>query len=92
MLSDDLAVQRTRLANERTWLAYVRTGLTFFVAGVSFIQFFSIGVIRLIGCAFVPMGLATIWLGYGRYRRSSRLIREMASRGQSAPSSTAPPG
>lgn len=82
MLSDDLAIQRTQLANERTWLAYLRTGLTFFVAGVSFVQFFSAGVIRLIGWVFVPVGLGTIWVGYQRYCRSSRLIREMESRGK----------
>ena len=66
MLSDELARQRTQLANERTWLAYVRTGLTFFVAGVSFVQFFSAGVIRLIGWAFVPVGLVIIGFGYRR--------------------------
>lgn len=78
MLSDKLAIQRTRLANERTWLAYVRTGLTFFVAGVSFAQFFSGGVIRCIGWVFVPVGMGTIAVGYQRYRRANRLIREMA--------------
>ena len=82
MLSDDLAIQRTQLANERTWLAYVRTGLTFFVAGVSFVQFFSAGVIRLIGWVFVPVGLAIIGFGYRRYRRSSRLIHEIERRGK----------
>ena len=82
MLSDDLAIQRTQLANERSWLAYVRTGLTIFVAGVAFVQIVRAGVIRLIGWVFVPVGLAIIGFGYRRYRRSSRLIHEIKSQGK----------
>jgi putative membrane protein len=75
-LSDTLAIQRTQLANERTWLAYVRTGLTFFVAGVSFVQFFSAGLVRCIGWTFIPVGVVTLVVGYRRYRACHRLTRE----------------
>ena len=77
-LADELAIQRTQLANERTWLAYLRTALTLFVAGVSFIQFFSTVSIRVIGWMFIPLGVMTTLLGYQRYRRSTRLIREIS--------------
>src|SRR3989338_797353 len=58
-LADELAVQRTTLANERTWLAYLRTALTLFVAGVTFVQFFSSRIIQLIGWGFIPLGMVT---------------------------------
>ena len=36
---DDLAIERTRLANERTLLAYVRTALALSAGGAAMMQF-----------------------------------------------------
>jgi len=76
-LADELAVQRTTLANERTWLAYLRTALTLFVAGVTFVQFFSSRIIQLIGWGFIPLGMVTALVGWTRYRQARRLTKQL---------------
>ena len=76
-LADELAVQRTTLANERTWLAYLRTALTLFVAGVTFVQFFSSRIIQLIGWSFIPLGVVTALVGWRRYRQARRLTKQL---------------
>ena len=76
-LADELAVQRTTLANERTWLAYLRTALTLFVAGVTFVQFFSSRIIQLIGWGFIPLGMVTALVGWRRYRQTHRLTKPL---------------
>ncbi len=61
------AIIRTTLANQRTFLAYIRTALTLFVAGVTFVRFFDILVVEIIGWAFIPLGIATFFVGLWRY-------------------------
>ena len=39
ILRDELAIDRTLLANERTLMAYVRLAITLIIAGVSIIHF-----------------------------------------------------
>jgi putative membrane protein len=78
--TDILASFRTTLANERTVLSYLRTSLTFFVAGVTFVHFFDIMIIEIIGWAFIPLGLITVVLGIYRYNREKRSIYRLHSR------------
>ena len=52
-IRDQLAADRTILANERTLLAYLRVALTLFVAGVSFIKFFESRILMILGAAFI---------------------------------------
>ena len=80
-LADELAVRRTQLANERTWLAYIRTALTLFIAGVSFIQFFTSKILQGIGWLFIPLAVVTVLLGWLRYVRSGKIIRELQKGG-----------
>jgi putative membrane protein len=61
------AVIRTVLANQRTFLAYIRTALTLFVAGVTFVKFFESLVVVIIGWIFIPLGVATFFVGLWRY-------------------------
>ncbi len=61
------AIVRATLANQRTFPAYVRTALTLFVAGVTFVRFFDVPVIEIIGWAFIPLGVATFVVGLWRY-------------------------
>ena len=68
-LRDFLATDRTRLANQNTLLSYIRTSLTMLVAGLSMIRFFESRVIAVIGAALLPIAMATIIVGYVRYRR-----------------------
>ena len=61
ILRDHLAAERTVLANERTALAYLRTMLTFLIGGATFIQFFDLLLIEVLGYGIArlhaPVGL-----------------------------------
>ena len=67
ILRDHLAADRTTLANQNTFLAYIRTALTLFVAGVTFVRFFDMPLVEIIGWVFVPVGVATFLVGLIRY-------------------------
>ena len=69
ILRDHLAADRTTLANQSAFLAYIRTALTLFVAGVTFVKFFEISVVEIIGWVFIPVSVLTFWLGLYRYNR-----------------------
>jgi putative membrane protein len=87
ILRDYLATDRTSLANQNTFLAYIRTALTLFVAGITFIRFFDILIVEIIGWAFIPIGIVTFIVGLIRYihlRRSLRLIKDPPNKPGSA--------
>ncbi len=63
------AIHRTIMANQRTFLSYLRTALTFFVAGISFVKFFEVLIVEIIGWAFIPIGIATFFVGLARYNK-----------------------
>ena len=75
ILRDQLAIDRTILANERTLLSYLRGAVAMVIAGVTFVQFIEFGILRYIGMALVPIGLFTGVFGLSRYRRINRRIR-----------------
>jgi putative membrane protein len=75
ILRDELAIDRTILANERTLLSYLRGSLTLVIAGVSIIHFVQVGVLYWVGIALVPIGLASGIYGTLRYRKMNRSIR-----------------
>jgi putative membrane protein len=58
-LRDELAIDRTRLANERTFLAYVRTAMMLLIAGGTAIKLFGDAPIAVV------VGWALIGLGTG---------------------------
>ena len=68
-LLDNLAANRTILANERTFLAFLRTALTMFIAGATFIKFFDSKILAWIGWAFIPMAALTAVIGIATYHR-----------------------
>lgn len=85
ILRDELAIDRTLLANERTVLAYLRGSLTLVIAGVTFLHFFDKGILLYVGALCLPLGVAAGILGVLRYRkmdRSIRMVRESLSRGE----------
>jgi putative membrane protein len=85
ILRDELAIDRTLLANERTVLAYLRGALTLFIAGVTFLHFFYTGMLFYIGIFCIFLGLAIGILGVLRYlkmNKSIRIIRESLSRNE----------
>jgi len=77
-LRDYLAIDRTILANERTFLAYLRTALTVFISGVTFIKFFDVIIIEIIGWIFVPLAIIIAVIGIHRYRKFERQVEEVS--------------
>ena len=74
ILRDELAIDRTLLANENTLLAYLRSALTLMIAGVTFIHFFAASWLLWLGFAFVPLGLGVGLFGGWRFRRMQHSI------------------
>lgn len=74
---DQLAIDRTILANERTMLAYVRTALTLLIVSVAFIKFVESLFIVTLGVAFIPLSIAIAFIGLRRYRRRRATITRL---------------
>jgi putative membrane protein len=74
-IRDHLAMERTKLANERTLLAYLRTAMALVVAGFSMIEFFTDDLYKLVGLAFIPLGLAAGVYGFRRFLRKKKEIQ-----------------
>lgn len=75
ILRDELAIDRTILANERTVLAYFRGAISLVIVGITFIHFAEPGqLLFYVGLACLPLGLFVGAFGYGRYRKMNREI------------------
>ncbi len=74
ILRDQLAIDRTLLANERTLLSYLRSGVALFIAGVSIVHFAHQGWFADFGYACLPIGVATVFFGAARFRRMDKAI------------------
>jgi len=74
ILRDELAIDRTILANERTLMAYLRSGVALLIAGGSIIHFANQGWFWAVGIACIPGGLVTAMVGLLRYRKMHRSI------------------
>ncbi len=74
ILRDELAIDRTLLANERTLLSYLRSGIALFIAGVSIIHFSHQAWFSAVGFACLPSGIVTAWLGVRKYRQMDKAI------------------
>ncbi|MEK9176036.1 MAG: DUF202 domain-containing protein [Patescibacteria group bacterium] len=77
ILRDHLAIDRTVLSNESTLLAYIRTSLAVIAAGATLIHFFDEIIIKLFGAICVIAGTIILVLGYLRYRKMNKLIKEI---------------
>ncbi|HCM42687.1 MAG TPA: DUF202 domain-containing protein [Candidatus Omnitrophica bacterium] len=69
-----LDVLRTHLANKRTFLAFVRTALTLVIAGLTFIQFFTMIPMRVLGGVFLFAGVIVFTAGWIQFYRTRRTI------------------
>lgn len=74
ILRDELAVDRTRLANERTLLAYLRSAMALVIAGATIMHFSNEGWFWLLGLMCLPLGAFTAGIGVLRYRKMERAI------------------
>ncbi len=77
ILRDELAIDRTRLANERTLMAYLRGGVTLILAGVSILHFSQAYWFFYMGIACLPLGVFSIIFGLWRFRRMDGRIRKL---------------
>jgi len=82
ILRDELAIDRTLLANERTLLSYLRSAVALFIAGVSIIHFSTEGWFRVLGLACVPIGIITGIIGVARYRRMNQSIARIRNQSE----------
>ncbi|MGA7596023.1 MAG: DUF202 domain-containing protein [Gallionella sp.] len=74
ILRDQLAIDRTLLANERTLLSYLRSGVALFIAGISIIHFSHELWFTVMGFICLPCGILTVWLGASRFRKMDKAI------------------
>ena len=72
-LKDELAIQRTVLANQRTLLTFFNASLALVIAGLTLIKFFS-GLIHGLGWAFLPAGSILSLYGFRNYFVHKRMI------------------
>jgi putative membrane protein len=79
-LTDELAVERTRLANERTLLAYVRTGLAIVAGGFAVAEFAGGPMAPAIGAALGVCGVAMLAVGVWRFLRAKNELRMTVER------------
>jgi len=75
ILRDELAIDRTVLANERTLLAFVRLAITLIIAGVSIVHFAMEKWFETIGILCVPIGIVVGICGWHRYQKMAEEIQ-----------------
>jgi putative membrane protein len=73
-LTDELAVERTRLANERTLLAYIRSSLYFSIAGLTLNSFFQLKLGWLLELGFWIVAIGILIFGITRYRQVAKKL------------------
>ncbi|GEM_PF-241034 len=74
ILRDQLAIDRTLLANERTLMSYLRSGVALFIAGVSIIHFSHELWFTITGFICLPSGIITAWFGALRFKKMDKAI------------------
>jgi len=74
ILRDELAIDRTLLANERTLLAYLRSAVSLVIAGLTILHFAPNGWFSIVGMACIPAGLASGLIGLRRFQVMNKAI------------------
>ena len=80
-LRDQLALDRTVLANERTLLAYLRTALALLAGGVTLLHFVDRAWAIVLGGAALPLAALVTVIGVARFARVQRRLRRPARGG-----------
>jgi len=73
-LRDQLAIDRTLLANERTLLSYLRAGIGLIIAGLSMMHFSTQPWFLYVGIVCIPLGFVAAIVGTLRFRKQQKLI------------------
>lgn len=74
-LTDELAIDRTLLANERTLLAYLRSSLALIIGGFSFLHLADKGIMLALGYVCIPLGVIFGVVGTWRWRKMDQNIK-----------------
>lgn len=77
-ISDQLAIERTRLANERTFLAYFRTGIVFSSSGFAIVQLQLLEEIAWIGYFLICVGPVLLAVGLIRLSYVRKKIKSLS--------------
>ncbi len=80
ILRDELAIDRTLLANERTMLSYLRSAVALIIAGVSIIHFSQHLWFTIVGVLCLPGGFFTAVVGIRKYRSMDKSISAVRSK------------
>lgn len=75
ILRDELAIDRTILANERTLIAYIRGSITLIISGITVLHFIHEGFLLYAGISIIPIGFIAGIFGTIRYRRMNIRLR-----------------
>ncbi len=79
-LADQLACDRTALANERTLLAYLRTSFAFAASGVALLRFVNLETpMQYLAIALCITGAWLLIIGFVRYASFGRRLRALAT-------------
>ncbi len=81
ILRDELAIDRTLLANKSTLLSFMQLSISLTIAGVSIIHFAMEEWFRSIGVLCVPTGLVVGILGWRRYWKMEAEIGVVRKKG-----------
>lgn len=74
-ITDQLAIERTKLANERTFLAYFRTGIVFSSSGFAIVKLELLEEIAMIGYFLIVLGPLLVLIGLLRFSYVKKKIR-----------------
>lgn len=90
ILRDELAIDRTILANERTLLAYLRSALSLMIVGVTFLHFVEQGLLFYLGLSIIPFGIAVGIFGIHRHRVMNAGIQKIRRNAASSTTTRTP--
>lgn len=76
VLNDELAIERTKMANDRTLLSFIRTCLYFSIAGFSFNEFISGKSGNYLGISLFIVAGIILAIGLIRYLQVGKKIRK----------------
>ena len=82
-INEQLALERTKLANWRTFLAYIRTGVSFIALGAALFHFLKSPAWAFLGIASTILGIAFLVIGgvsYKKYNKKLEMIKKRSEK------------
>ena len=78
-LTDQLAIERTKLANERTFLSYFRTFIVLLSSGFAVIKLSLLEDIKVMGYVLMALSLVMVIIGLFRFRHIRKSLEKYSS-------------